>query len=175
MPPPGFGDVVAVNETPPPYVPQYAEQVRLAANVGYTITELCRMLGVGLDTVNLWRLCYPDFDAAMRANLQARTDRVEQAWFQRAVGYDHPGEKIFCTDGVIRRAETLVHVPADPSAAMNWMKVHRPDVYSKVGEQAPSVEVSVVNVTQVRTTIEGKLARLAERVGAAGVPGLPDA
>jgi hypothetical protein len=174
LPPPGFGDVLPVNAPPIPYQDVYADQVRAAAVVGYTQTELCRLLGVGLDTLNLWRMIYADFDAAVRTNDQARHDRVENAFYQRAVGYDQPGEKLFCNaDGQVTRAQTMVHVPADPGAAMNWLKVHRPDVYAKAGDQPQSIEVNV-SVTQVRATIEGKLARLAARLGEAGVPGQPD-
>ena len=174
LPLPETGDMVPVNAPPRPYSPQYAEQVRQAAAVGYTTTELCRLLGVGMDTLNLWRLCYAEFDAAVRTHTLARTERVEQAWFQRAVGYETTGEKVFClSDGSIVRTSIVNHVPADTTAAMNWMKVHGGDKYMLVGDPPQSIEVNV-SVTQVRATIEGKLARLAARLGEDGVPGQPD-
>lgn len=127
---------------PPPYDKKYAEKVQAAAAVGFTITELARLLSVHIDVINLWVMVFPDFAAAMRANTQARTDRAEAAFYQRVVGYEQPTEKIVkASDDSIIRVQTVTHIPADPVAALNWLKTHRPEVYGKIAtELDPDVD-----------------------------------
>jgi hypothetical protein len=145
------GEILPPNAPPPRYAPRFAEQVREAAKVGYTLTEICRMLGVGLDTIKLWQMIYEEFASALRANFQSRTDRVEDALFQRAVGYEHASEKLFYDkeEGVIR-ASIVVHIPADVAAAQTWLKAHKPEIY--VRDHTPEGDLGEQNklVIEVR-------------------------
>lgn len=168
------GATLPTNAPSPRYRPEYLRRAREASSTGYTRTELCRHLGIGLDTLNLWSMVYPEFAAALRENYQARADRVEQAWFQRAVGYEYVGEKIFYDkdDGIVR-ATCVTHVPADVAAAQNWMKFHRPEIYAAQPESTINVNVNA-SVTSIRATIEGKLAGIAARGTEVEVPGEPD-
>lgn len=104
-----------------------------ASAVGFTITEIARLLAVSVDQVNLWVMVYPAFAAAMRANTQARTERVEAALYQRAVGYVIEEEKLFYDrfQGIVR-ATTNLHIPAEPRAAVEWMKAHVPETWAPV-------------------------------------------
>ena len=111
-----------------PYDPDYAVQVREAARTGFTHSEICRLLGVHSDTVQLWCMVYPEFAAAIKANRQARNDRVETALYQRAVGYEVPTERILkSSDDVVLRVRTFTHVPADTQAAKTWLERHHED------------------------------------------------
>jgi hypothetical protein len=152
-----------VNLPPVLFDRKYVQVVLEAAQVGYTQSEVCRILGVGLDTLNLWRIISPAFAEALLANSTARDDRVEAAFFQRAVGYEYEGEKIFCNaDGDVTRTRTIVHVPADPTAALKWLQVHKPEVYAQaVGQTNVDLTVSVMNV---RASLQGKLAGMAARI-----------
>jgi hypothetical protein len=93
---------------------------------------MCRLLGIGSDTLRLWAMIYPEFSAAMRAHTDARSERVEAALFQRAVGYEQPGEKLFYDkDSGVQRVAIVNHIPADPLSAREWLRVHRPETYNK--------------------------------------------
>ena len=152
-----------VNSPPRLFDQQYVQVVWEAAQVGYTQSEICRILGVGLDTLNLWRIISPAFAEALAANTTARNDRVEAAFFQRAVGYEYKGEKVFCNaDGDITKTGTIIHVPADPTAALKWLQVHKPEVYAQAVHQT-NVDLTV-SVTNVRASLEGKLAGIAARI-----------
>ena len=117
-------------EQPVRYSKEFAERVACASAAGFTVTEVARMLGVSVDQVNLWSMVYAEFAAAMRANDQARTERAEAALYQRAVGYEHLAEKLVrASDDSILRPLYYEHIPADPTAAMNWLKAHAPARY----------------------------------------------
>jgi hypothetical protein len=119
--------------------------VAAASAAGYTVTEVARLLGVSVDQVNLWTVVYPEFAAAMRASDQARTARAESALYQRAVGYEHLAEKLVKTsDDRIIRPLYYEHVPADPVAALNWLKARDPARWRPAEQEAAEgVEVVV--------------------------------
>lgn len=127
-----FGAIQPVNAPPPRYTKELAVHVRAACNAGYTLTELCRLIGISFDTLNLWQIIYPAFAEALKSRHLARSERVENALYQRAVGYEQPGERLFYDKerGVVR-ATTLTHIPADPVAARSWLEVHKPEVYRR--------------------------------------------
>ena len=56
-----------------------------------------------------------------------RSDRVEDALFQRALGYDWVEKKTEATDKGEKSVETTKHVPGDVSAMLAWLKNRRPD------------------------------------------------
>jgi hypothetical protein len=129
---------------PPLYRPEYAEQTRKAAQVGITDSELMRLLGIDRDTFIFWKMTHMDFYAACRANTEARTTRVEDAYFQRAVGYEHPSEQINVWDGEVIRTATVKHIPADVRAAERWLETHDPRY--KRSEESAGVDRGTVRV-----------------------------
>lgn len=103
-----------------------------ASAVGFTITEIARLLQVSVDQVNLWVMVYPAFSSAMRANTQARTERVEAALYQRSVGYEIKEEKFYfdSKNGEAIPYEIITHIPADTRGAVEWMRAHAPETWS---------------------------------------------
>ena len=114
------------------YSQEFADKVLAASSVGFTITEIARLLRVSVDQFNLWVMVYPAFAAAMRANAQAQTDRVRAALYQRAVGYEITEEKFYFDreNGEAIPYEVVTHIPAEPRAAVEWMKAYEPEVWS---------------------------------------------
>jgi hypothetical protein len=132
---------------PPVYRPEYADETRKAAQVGITDSELMRLLGIDRDTFIFWKMTHSDFYLACRANTEARTTRVEDAYFQRAVGYEHPSEQINVWDGAVIRTPTVKHIPADVRAAERWLETHDPR-YKR------NMEEGGINTGTVRVVIE---------------------
>lgn len=132
---------------PPLYRPEFAEQAHKAAQVGIADNELMRMLGIDRDTFIFWKMAHTDFYMACRANTEARTIRVEDAYFQRAVGYEHASEQINVWDGEVIRTPTMKHIPADVRAAERWLETHDPR-YKR------NMEEGALNTGTVRVVIE---------------------
>lgn len=104
------------------YKSEYAEQATKLCELGATDAELADFFKVNLSTIRLWTVEHPDFSQAVTRGKDAVDERVVRSLAQRALGYEIETEKVFNHNGKIVRAKTREHVPADPGAAMNWLK-----------------------------------------------------
>jgi hypothetical protein len=81
---------------------------------------LARFFGVSVFTIRAWRIQYEEFAIAMHVGKRAADDRVEEALFQRCVGYDF--------DFDLGRGKSVIrHVVPDVSAIRLWLFNRRPD------------------------------------------------
>jgi hypothetical protein len=112
---------------PSKYDPKYAKQAEKLCSMGATDIELADFFEVSTVTIWRWRSEHDDFCKAVIAGKDGADDRVERAFYNRAVGYTFESEKVFQFQGQIVRADTREHVPPDPGAALNWLKNRRPE------------------------------------------------
>jgi hypothetical protein len=118
----------AACEVPRPtkFKPEFVQQAFKLYREGWIDDQVADFFGVSDQTILNWREKHKDFAEARKRGKDIADDRVEQALYRRAMGYDYKAEKIgFSKDGDVRRAETVEHMPADPKAAMNWLKNRR--------------------------------------------------
>jgi transposase-like protein len=114
---------------PTSFKPEYVEQVRKLCLLGATNPELAGFFGVSIETLDNWRKAHPEFlDALKEGKMQADAN-VGQRLYERAMGFQHPEEKIFQADGQIIRADTIKQYPPDTTAAIFWLKNRRPDAW----------------------------------------------
>jgi len=126
---------------PTKYDPAYCDEARDLCAAGATDIELADHFGVNTSTIYAWRNVHEEFSKAVIAGKDAADDRVERAFFNRAVGYTFESEKVFQFQGQIVRADTREHVPPDPGAALNWLKNRRPEKWRD--KQVQEIEGSV--------------------------------
>jgi hypothetical protein len=119
---------------PTKYDPKFARQAAKLCEFGATDMEIADCLGVNVSTIYRWRNTHPDFCEAVRAGKDHSDERVERAFYQRAVGYTFESEKVFQFQGAIVRADTREHVPPDPGAAFNWLKNRRGEKWREKSE-----------------------------------------
>lgn len=112
---------------PTEYQPEFAEQAAKLCALGATDFELGRFFEVDTSTIYRWKNSHPEFCEAVRSGKDEADERVERAFYHRAVGYTYESEKVFQHQGEIIRAPLLEHVPPDVGAAFNWLKNRRPD------------------------------------------------
>jgi hypothetical protein len=105
---------------PTSYMAHYAKQAKELCERGATNGELARFFGVSVFTIRAWRMQYEEFATAVRVGKQVADERVEQALFERAIGYDFDCD-IGCGKSVIR------HIPPDVAAIKVWLFNRRPD------------------------------------------------
>ncbi len=100
----------------------YIEQAYKLCLLGATDKDLASFFEVTEPTINNWKKAFPDFyNSLKRGKLQADAEVAEKL-FERAKGYSHPEEKVFCHEGKIIRTETTRHYPPDTGAAIIWLK-----------------------------------------------------
>lgn len=129
------------------YTPDMAKRAADMAYLGATEAQIADRLGVQVITLQRWMNTYPEFGEALRLNLEAADERVKRALYQRAVGYEYVKQAVQIdqeTGSAAIVPVEVVHVPADPKAALSWLAKRQKDEWG----DAPvnnNVNVAVVN------------------------------
>ncbi|MBL8304341.1 MAG: hypothetical protein JNM26_16435, partial [Ideonella sp.] len=78
---------------------EYVEQVRKLCRLGATEEEIADFFSVSIQTTYNWRDAHPEFLEALRAGKMEADANVSDRLYSRALGYSHPEEKIFQSEG----------------------------------------------------------------------------
>lgn len=141
---------------PSEYRDEYVEQAAKLCALGATDFELANFFQVHTATIYRWKNLYPEFCEAVIAGKEAADARVERSLYNRAVGYSFESEKVFQFQGEIIRAETVEHVPPDPSAALNWLKNRQPDKWRDKQEVQHSGGIDITRIELVAAGNDGQ-------------------
>jgi hypothetical protein len=111
------------------YQPQYVAMAEKAMKRGMTRLELADLFGVSPGTISKWSVQHEAFGKALKVGEDLATDRVEASLYQRAVGFEFEGEKLFYNKDLhrVHRATTREVVHPDVGAAQWWLKNKRPE------------------------------------------------
>lgn len=130
---------------PTKYKAEFAKAAAKLCELGATDMELADAFDVDVATVYRWKITHPQFCEAVKCGAAAADDRVERAFYNRAVGYTHETVKIFMPSGADAPvyAPYREHVPPDVGAAFNWLKNRRGEVWREKRDDAATGEVHV--------------------------------
>lgn len=103
-----------------------AIKIFLLARKGLTDKEIARVFDVRPQTINNWKKS-PEFFDSLKSNKAEADAIVERSLFERACGYEHETEEIFCTNGVVTKVKTVKVYPPDPTSMIFWLKNRQPD------------------------------------------------
>ncbi|MBY8826373.1 helix-turn-helix domain-containing protein [Sphingomonas colocasiae] len=158
-------DEVKRRGRPTLYRAEMAEQARKLCELGATDFELADFFDVDVRTIHRWKHSQPEFAAALRVGKDIADDRVERAYYNRAIGYSYVAEKIFQHQGKVLRADYVEHMPPDSSAAFNWLRNRRPEQWRDRQERHVTGHVAVdpEDPEAARAIIRRHEARMAER------------
>lgn len=114
---------------------------KLAAFGRLDLADIAYIMGVDNDTLHKWRKRYKEFNEAIKKGRSTANSNVKRKIYERATGYTHDEEKIFCVkieptelnpEGiVIKRVKTKKHYPPDPTAFIFWMCNQEPDEWKR--------------------------------------------
>lgn len=107
---------------PTDYKPEYNKQVYKLCLLSATDKELADFFEVSEVTINAWKKKHPAFLKSLKKGKVQADAEVAAKLFHRATGYEHPEDKIFCTDGRVTTVKTIKHYPPDTAAAFIWLK-----------------------------------------------------
>ena len=114
---------------PSTYRPAYADIARKAYANGSIAEQVADLLEIDISTFYRWRSKHADFAEACTTGKKLADDHVVNALHQRACGYDYMADRAFMfaswTKPVI--AQFRKRVLADPQAALQWLRLRRPD------------------------------------------------
>ncbi len=107
---------------PTKYKPEYVELASNYCLLGAKDAELASFFGVSESTLNLWKQKRPEFSESLKAGKGEADAKVAQSLYRRALGYEHPEDKIFNDNGKPLIVPTIKHYPPDTTAAIFWLK-----------------------------------------------------
>ena len=105
------------------------EQLKFLVDKGCTDEEICTFFKISRSTFYLYQQTNKDFSDTIKAWKVSADDIVERSLFERAKGYTHKSEQVFCYLGKIKRATIIKQYPPDTVACIIWLKNRRPEVW----------------------------------------------
>lgn len=147
--------------------------LRAWARDGMINTEIAKKMDVSEATLYHWKDKYPQIEEALRQGKEVVDIFVENALFKKAMGYNIQVQKVFKVKEVIyndngkRLKETEkvvtateeVHVPADTTAQIYWLKNRKPKVWRDrvIEDDALDVEEFKRNILNIATLINNPI------------------
>lgn len=155
------------NKTPPraKYAPWLEEEglARIAgwARDGVPDAQIAKNMGVAYSTLREWRDRFPALSAALKDAREVADRKVENSLYKRAQGYtvkikktfkvkradyDESGRKIREVEE-LKQGEDEVHIPADVTAQIFWLKNRKPEAWREKQREAetnPAAPVQIV-------------------------------
>ena len=125
---------------PTKFKPEYTEQAEKLAMLGATDEQMAEFFHVTFQTFNNWKKDFPDFFESLIEAKDYANNKVKRSLFERATGYNHPEEKVFCTQGEITTHDTVKHYPPETVAAIFWLKNRDPENWRDVKERHDTVK-----------------------------------
>ena len=109
------------------YKAEMCDLVERLCFLGLKDEELAHSLKITRQTLDNWKRRYPEFFASIKKGREEADGNVARALYFRAIGYEHPEDKVFLFKGNPVVVPTIKHYPPDPLAAFFWLKNRRPD------------------------------------------------
>lgn len=139
-----FAKTVSVAGAKTKYDPRYVEQARKLARMGATDEETADFFNVTRKTIDNWRHDYKEFHDAMMEGKAEADAKVVRSLYERAIGYEHPEDKIFQHEGEPLIVPTTKRYPPDTTAAIFWLKNRQPDNWRDKQEFEGSLNHNII-------------------------------
>ena len=129
------------------------------ASQGLTQKQIAQNLGINEATLYDWLKKYPKLSEAIKKGKEAAIEKVENALFKRAIGYDYQEVKVYRTtrkDGTVYERQEIVkkHMPPDTTAIIFFLKNRAPDRWTDRKETA--IELDKLPKLIIELPEEGK-------------------
>ena len=96
---------------------------------GHTDFEIADFMEISPRSLYRYMIETPSFCQSIKAWKEEADNRVERSLYQRAMGYSHESEEIFCAFGKVTRVKTIKHYPPSEVACIFWLKNRKPEQY----------------------------------------------
>ena len=145
------------------------------ARDGLTDEQIAHNMGIRRETLYDYKNKYPNISNALKKGKEVVDIEVENALLKKALGYNVPVQKAFKVKEVIYQdgkrlketerieyAEEEIHIPADTTAQIFWLKNRKPDKWRDKVVDAENEE-AITNATdilvKIRKTVDDRYER----------------
>lgn len=136
---------------PTKYKSEYAEQTYKLCLLGATDKDLASFFDVDEATINRWKQTHSEFRESIKRGKEIADANVASKLYHRAIGYEHPEDKIFNNNGEEMIVPTTKHYAPDPTAAIFWLKNRQP------AKWRDKQEIESKNDSTITIKLEGDL------------------
>lgn len=134
---------------PTDYRPEYNDQVEKLCKLGYTDKEIAAFYEVTEQTINNWKIDYPEFFESIKKGKDLADGEVVESLYKRALGYSHPDVDIKMYEGGIIETPLIKHYPPDTVAAIFWLKNRQREKWmDKVNQEISGSQHLTVNIVR---------------------------
>lgn len=127
---------------PSEYREDFAEQARKLCLLGATDKDMADFFEVSEKTINNWKNNYPGFLHSIKEGKDQADANIASRLYSRAMGYEHPEDKIFLFKGKPVIVPTIKHYPPETVAAIFWLKNRQPKQWRDKVELAGEVKTT---------------------------------
>ena len=145
------------------------------ARDGLTDEQIAHNMGIATSTFYDWKNKYSEISKSLKKNKEIVDIEVENALLKKALGYNVPVQKAFKVKEVIYQdgkrlketerieyAEEEIHIPADTTAQIFWLKNRKPDKWRDKVVDTENEE-AITNATdilvKIRKTVDDRYER----------------
>lgn len=123
------------------YRPEYAEQARKLCLLGATDKQLADFFGVTEQTINGWKIDFPEFFESLRAGKMKADAEVASKLYDRAIGAEWTEQQAFKVKKGKDNEEVVVvdvrkAAPPDTPAIALWLHNRKAELWRKNPEPA---------------------------------------
>jgi DNA-binding XRE family transcriptional regulator len=136
---------------PSKYKSEYVEQTYKLCLLGATDKDLASFFDTSEQTINQWKKDHPEFLESIKKGKEIADANVASKLYHRAIGYEHPEDKIFNNNGEEMIVPTIKHYAPDPTAAIFWLKNRQP------AKWRDKQEIESKNDSTITIKLEGDL------------------
>lgn len=123
------------------------------ALLGMTEEQMAVVLDISFSCFNQWKVKHPTFRESIREGKEQADAKMVYSLYQAGIGYEHDDEQVFMTKekiyGTDDRGRTVLmketpkvirvpvrkHYPPNVRAAMRWLEIRQPAVWSQKQDQ----------------------------------------
>lgn len=116
----------------PQWSPERVREVYELCLLGATDENVADVMGVDINTINLWKRTHPEFLESMRKGKTVADARVAASLYKRATGFWIEEEDIKIYKGEIIRTPVRRYYPPDSWAAHKWLTVRQRTKWAEV-------------------------------------------
>ena len=117
-----------------------------------TDDRIAKFFGITTKTLYEWKNRFPSFSEAIKEGKEHTDLNIANSLYERAIGYSHPEEKIFCYEGEIIRTTTIKHYPPEPKCLELWLANRQNYLRNpKVIQVDPGNAPITINISDART------------------------
>lgn len=100
--------------------------------MGATDEDVANVMGVNINTINLWKRTHSEFAISMKRGKDLADAKVAAALYKRAVGFKIMEDDIKIYKGQIIRTPVRKYYPPDSWAAHKWLTVRQRTKWAEV-------------------------------------------